>query len=119
MGSGRQHTTASGIPVPQIDLAVAAHRYWTVPSGAQRLEAGSAFAATLQAQLEAEAAYGRFLDILYPGDVDKQAAIATGNRPANQKDCELSAHKAFKSHGKFDATTSFALKFHKYVVNAC
>jgi len=111
--------SATSYSARQVDLKQAYNRYITAQTSLERLEAGKEFQAVLSDQLKAEAAYQRFLEIMYPGDADKQGKIAAANSPADRKECELGAREAFKSNGDFDATTGFAMQFHKYVVNVC
>lgn len=81
----------------------------------------------LKDQLAVEAAYEKFLSIVYCDDDAcddaKQAAARDSKNPAAtkaaHKSCELSARDSFKKHGAFDSYTGFALQFHKYVVNVC
>jgi len=103
----------------QIDLRQAYDRYINAGSSAERLAAGEEMQAVLKDQLEVEAAYERFLEIVYPGDVQKQASARTSKSPADHKDCELSTRASFVQHGKFNSWTGFAMQFHRYVVNVC
>merc|ERR1712007_85985 len=73
----------------------------------------------LKDQLAVETAYERFLNLLYPADAEKQAAIREAKSPADNRDCELAVRESFTQYGKFDSYTGFALGFHQYVVNVC
>jgi len=88
-------------------------------SSKDRLAAGAELQAVINDQIEAEAAFERFLELVYPGDDAKKAAAREGNAPANNRDCEMAARDSFTSYGKFDAFSGFSLQFHKYVVNTC
>merc|ERR1711924_532136 len=77
------------------------------------------FQSVLKDQLAVEAAYEKFLRIVYPGKDAKQAAARSSNSPADRRDCELAARESFKQHGTFDSCTGSALQFHKYIVNVC
>jgi len=103
----------------QIDLRMAYQNYADATTSEERLARGEELQAVLKDQLEVEAAYERFLEIVYPGQADKQQAARDGKAPADQKDCELAARQSFIDYGKFDSWTGFSLGFHKYIVNTC
>jgi hypothetical protein len=125
---GTTGTAANGIraePVKdawatrQIDLRMAYQNYVDATTTEERLARGEELQAVLKDQLEVEATYERFLEIVYPNDSAKQQAAREMNHPADQKDCELAARQSFIDHGNFDSWTGFALGFHKYIVNTC
>merc|ERR1711904_682333 len=88
-------------------------------SAKERLAAGEEMQRVLTEQLEVEAAFSRFLEILYPEDSDKHHAMRHGKSPAAHRDCEMATREAFVQHGKFDAYTGFALQFQRIIVEAC
>merc|ERR1712190_100041 len=71
----------------QIDLRMAYQNYVDATTSEERLARGAELQAVLTDQLEVEAAYERFIDIVYPGDAAKQQLIREGTAPADQKDC--------------------------------
>merc|ERR1711939_1284407 len=77
--------------------------------------------AELAKQLAVDTAYTRFLEILYPGDEAKQVNMRQQKTQANEFECEMDTHGAFREYGaaKFDANSGFALQFHQIVVNVC
>jgi len=103
----------------EIDLRQAQGRYASATNAEERLVAGEELQAVLKDQLEVEAAYERFLEIVYPGDASRQEAARAAIRPANQKECELSTRASFVANGDFDSWTGFAMQFHRYIVNVC
>lgn len=103
----------------QIDLKSAYHNYITASTSEKRLAMGAELQAVLKDQMEVEAAYERFLEIVYPTDESKQQDARDLKHPADQKGCELSARQSFIDHGNFDSWTGFSMGFHKYIVNIC
>jgi len=103
----------------QIDLKSAYHNYVTASTSENRLAMGADLQAVLKDQMEVEAAYERFLEIVYPTDESKRQDARDLKHAANHKDCELSARQSFIDHGNFDSWTGFSLGFHKYIVNTC
>lgn len=103
----------------EIDLRQAYERYASAPNAEERFVAGEELQAALKDQLEIEAAYERFLEIVYPGDASRQEAARTAIHPADQKECELSTRASFVENGDFDSWTGFAMQFHRYIVNVC
>jgi len=114
-----ENPAASAVNARQLDLNQAYHNYASATTTAARLLAGKDLQDMLSDQLKVEEAYVRFLEIMYPGDATKQEQISQAGAPPSRKDCELAAHQAFKNNGDFDATTGFAMQFHKFVVNVC
>jgi len=110
---------SSALSVRQLELQQAYERYVEAESSEERLEAGAELQAVLQDQLNAEAAYEKFLSIVYPGDAAKRAAARETFLPAENRDCEMAARENFETYGAFDASSGFAMQFHKYVVNVC
>lgn len=102
----------------ELDLKQAYHNYLTA-NFEERLEKAAEMQRIVADQIAAEQAYEKFLEILYPNDAAKRAAIRTANAPADNVECERSTRESFKQFGAFDSYTGFALKFHKYVVNVC
>jgi len=103
----------------QIDLRMAYQNYVEATTSEERLARGEELQAVLKDQLEVEAAYERFLQIVYPDDAQKQQTIRDASAPADQKECELATRQSFIDYGKFDSWTGFSLGFHKYIVNTC
>jgi len=103
----------------ELELKQTYHRYMAAQTSDERLAAGEEMQRVLTDQISAETAYESFLNLLYPGDKDKQAAIREANSPPDNRDCELNTRQSFKDHGNFDASSLFALQFHKYIVNVC
>jgi len=118
-GSASAQPARSAVSARQIDLKQAYDAYVQATSSKDRLAAGAELQAVINDQIEAEAAFERFLELVYPGDDAKKAAAREGNAPANNRDCEMAARDSFTSYGKFDAFSGFSLQFHKYVVNTC
>merc|ERR1711937_354057 len=88
-------------------------------SSKERLAAGKELQLVLVDQVEADAAFTRFLEILYPGDSEKHQAMREGTSDAAHRDCEMSTREAFEQHGKFDAFSGFAFQFQRIIVEAC
>lgn len=103
----------------ELDLQQAYFNYVNAQTSEERLAAGEEVQRVLADQLAVETVYGNFLNLLFPDDADKQAAIREANSPADNRDCELKVRESFKQYGNFDSYTGFALGFHKYVVNVC
>jgi len=103
----------------EIDLKQAYDRYALATSSQERLAAGEDLQRVIADQMEVDAAFTRFLEIIYPGDAEKQNAVRHGKSPAAHRDCEMSAREAFVKHGKFDAFSGYALQFQRIVVEAC
>merc|ERR1711976_862771 len=103
--------------VRELELRQAYDAYVNALTSAERLQAGEDLQAIIQDQLSAETAYEKFLSIIYPGDEDKQAAARVDNALPNNYDCEMGARQNFLDHGSFDASSGFAMQFHKYIVN--
>merc|ERR1711907_669440 len=110
---------AGSVSAREVDLKRVYDNYVKATSAKERLAAGEEMQQILTEQLEAEGAFSRFLEILYPGDSDKHHAMRHGDSPANNRDCELATREAFVQHGKFDAYTGFALQFQRVIVEAC
>jgi len=108
----------NSVSARQVDLQQAYYNYVSAESSVERLSAGEAMQKVLSEQLEAEAAYEKFLEIVYPDSEAREGARQSKARP-NNMGCEMAAHAAFKQHGKFDANSGFAMQFHQYVVTAC
>jgi len=113
------NSSASAVSVRLLELQQAYDRYVHAEGSADRLLAGEDLQTILQDQLKAESAYEKFLEIVYPGDDDRQAAARERVLPPNNRDCEMAARESFLSHGDFDASSGFAMQFHKYIVNVC
>merc|ERR1719162_1385303 len=109
----------SAISARQLELKQAYHNYIAASTSVERLEAGKELQMILDDQLKAETAYVSFLELMYPDNHDHQHKMKTADSAPNQKDCELAARKSFKDHGDFDASSAYAMQFHKYVVNVC
>jgi len=103
----------------QVDLRMAYQNYVDATTSEDRLARGEEMQAVLKDQLEAEAAYERFLEIVYPNDAQKQQTIRDASALPDHKECELATRKSFVDYGKFDSSTGFSLGFHKYIVNTC
>merc|ERR1712107_624532 len=112
-------SSASAWSVRQLELRQAYDAYVNAATSAERLQAGEDLQAMLQDQLNAEAAYEKFLSILYPGDEAKQAEARTGKASPDNYACEMGARENFVAYGAFDASSGFAMQFHKYIVNVC
>merc|ERR1711862_875684 len=115
MGAGVQYSAR------EADLKRAYYQYTTATSSTDRLAAGKKLEQVLEEQVAVEKAYTRFLEIVYPGDAEKQSKIRNQQAKAADQDCEMAAHAAFRVHGRdqFDANSGFALRFHQWVVNVC
>jgi legumain len=109
----------NSVSAREVDLKQAYERYASATTTSARLAAGEELQKLLAEQLEVEAAYSRFLEILYPGDSAKHHAMRHGKSPAAHRDCEMATRESFVSHGKFDSYSGFALQFHRIVVEAC
>jgi hypothetical protein len=109
----------SKVSVRQVELFQAQYNYVHAATGTERLARGAELRIALKEQLAAEAAYLKFLELVYPGDAAKQAAAREAQKLPNDKDCELPAHDNFQTYGTFDATSGFAMQFHQWVVNVC
>merc|ERR1712048_737058 len=103
----------------EVDLKRVYDAYAQATTTKERLAAGEELQQVLADQMEAEGAFHRFPEILYPGDSDKHHAMRHGTSPANNRDCEAATREAFVQHGKFDAYTGFALQFQRIIVEAC
>lgn len=121
INGGRPKATlpVNSVSVRQVDLKRLYEKYVNAKDSSARLAAGKKLQDLLSEQLETESVYTKFLDIVYSGDEAKIAAATTGNASANNKHCELAVRKEIVENGKFDASTGFALQFHKFVVNVC
>jgi legumain len=118
--SSKQQTTSQGaVSARQIDLMQAYNRYAAATSSKERLAAGEELQRVLSEQMEVDATFSRFLEILYPGDSDKHHAMRHGDSSADHRDCEMATREAFVEHGKFDAYTGYALQFQRVIVEAC
>merc|ERR1712039_492049 len=95
----------------QIDLRMAYQNYVDATTSEERLARGEELQAVLKDQLEVEAAYERFLEIVYPGDAQKQQQVRDATAPADQKECELATRQSFIDYGNFDSWTGFSLGF--------
>merc|ERR1712224_888942 len=100
----------------EVDLKRVYDAYAQATTSKERLAAGEELQQVLANQIEAEGAFHRFLEILYPGDSDKPHAMRHGTSPADNRDCEAATREAFVQHGKFDAYTGFALQFQRIIV---
>lgn len=108
--------------VRELELNQAYDRYVSASTPADRLAAGTDLQATLESQLQAETAFERFLEIIYPGDDDKKAAardVKAASSALPYKSCEMGARDNFVKFGAFDASSGFAMQFQAYIVNAC
>merc|ERR1711998_640440 len=85
----------------------------------ERLAAGEELQRVLNEQMEVDATFTRFLEILYPGDSEKQHTMRHGKSPAAHRDCELTTREAFVQHGAFDSYSGYALQFQRLIVEAC
>merc|ERR1712019_13841 len=110
---------AGSVSARQIDLKQAYDAYVQASSGKERLATGEELQRVLADQVEADAAFARFLDILYPGGHAKHQAMREGKSDPVNRDCEMSTREAFEQHGKFDAFSGFALQFQRIIVEAC
>lgn len=110
---------AGSVSARQVDLKRLYEKYVKATDSAARLEAGKELQQLLGEQIETEATYTRFLDIVYASDKAKIAEAMTAAAPADNRDCELAARREIVQNGKFDASSGFALQFHKYIVNVC
>jgi len=121
INGGRPQVTlpVNSVSARQVDLKRLYEKYVNAKDSSARLAAGKELQDLLSEQLETESVYTKFLDIVYSGDDAKIAAATTNNAPADNRDCELAVRKEIVQNGKFDASTGFALQFHKYVVNVC
>merc|ERR1712241_1025780 len=70
-----------------IDLRMAYQNYVDAQTSEDRLARGEELQAVLKDQLEVEAAYERFLQLVYPDDAQKQQTIRDASAPADQKEC--------------------------------
>jgi len=103
----------------ELELKQAYYNYANAQTSEERLAAGEELKQVLADQLAVETAYDSFLNLLYPGDADKQAAIRAANASPDNRDCEMNTRQSFVQYGKFDSFSTFALQFHKYIVNVC
>merc|ERR1739848_2548 len=117
--SHKEGKRAGSVSARDVDLKRAYDMYAKATSAKERLAAGEELQRVPTDQLEVEAAFRRFLEILYPGDHDKHHAMRHGTSPAAHRDCEMATREAFVQHGKFDAYTGFALQFQRIIVEAC
>merc|ERR1712232_538793 len=117
--SSTQGSAHGSVSARQIDLKQAYERYAKASLAKERLAAGEELQRVLAEQVEADAAFTRFLEILYPGDSEKHQAMREGKSDAAHRDCEMSTREAFVEHGKFDAYSGFALQFQRIIVEAC
>jgi legumain len=122
-GQASKDPSRSAISARELELKQAYDNYASAQSSKKRLAAGEQLQSVLKDQLAVEAAYEKFLEIVYPGDEAKKAAARDSENPAAtkaaHKSCELAARDSFKEHGVFDSYTGFALQFHRYIVNVC
>jgi legumain len=119
LGKDKNSAKGASVSARDVDLKRAYDNYSQATSAKERLAAGEELQKVLADQMEAEGAFHRFLDLLYPGDSDKHHAMRHGTSPAANRDCELETRAAFVEHGKFDAYTGFALQFQRIIVEAC
>merc|ERR1712139_282142 len=117
--NGHDLGASGSVSARQIDLKQAYDRYTQASSAKERLAAGEELQRVLTEQVEADGAFTRFLEILYPGDSDKHQAMREGKSPAAHRDCEMATREAFVQHGKFDAYSGFSLQFQRIIVEAC
>merc|ERR1712150_200523 len=117
--SGDSESFRTSWSAREVELKQVYYHYTHAQASEERLAAGQEMQRVLADQLAAETAYESFLNLLFPGDADKQAAIRKANSPPDNRDCELNTRKSFVQHGKFDSSSNFALQFHKYIVNVC
>jgi len=117
--SGSHPSATGAVSARQIDLKQAYERYAKASSSQERLAAGEELQRVLAEQVEADAAFTRYLEILYPGDSEKHQAMREGKSDAAHRDCEMSTREAFVQHGKFDAYSGFALQFQRIIVETC
>jgi len=119
VGNSSPSKKGESMSAREVDLKQAYDNYARATTSKERLAAGEELQQVIADQLEVEAAFSRFLEILYPGDSDKHHAMRHGKTPANHRDCELATREAFVQNGKFDAYTGFALQFQRVIVEAC
>lgn len=114
------NSVKSAVNARELELFQAHYNYASAETSEQRLAAGVEYNQVLAQQLSVEAAYERFLSIIYDDEVQRGAARTSKSVP-NNRDCEMSAHTAFVQNGQaqFDANSAFAMQFHQYVVNVC
>lgn len=86
-----EDAASSAWSVRKLDLQQAYDRYVEATSPAARLEAGADLQATLQDQLNAEKAFEKFLNIIYPVGDARQAAAREGVELPENRDCEMAA----------------------------
>jgi len=110
---------AGSVSARQVDLKQAYDSYIQAAPGKERLAAGEELQRVLADQVEADAAFHRFLEIVYPGDSEKHQAMREGKSAPLNRDCEMSTRAAFEKHGKFDALSGYALQFQRVIVEAC
>jgi len=112
---------ASSVSARQADLQRAYYKYTSATNSVDRLAAGEQLMKVMDEQVAVEKVYTRFLEIVYPGDEQKQSEIRNQQVKASDPNCELATHKAFREHGRdqFDANSGFAFQFHQWVVNVC
>lgn len=115
----RLQRESSAVSARNVDLQQAYHNYASAATSADRLTAGAELELVLKDQLAVEAAYEKFLEIVYPGDVSRQQTMRQDKTAPNNRDCELAVRESFTENGDFDHFTGFALQFHQYVVNVC
>lgn len=116
-----RHPAQSAVSARQVDMQRLYYQYTSATTTAERLSAGEELRAELAKQLAVDTAYTKFLEILYPGDEAKQASMRQQKTEANEMECEMATHEAFREYGavNFDANSGFALQFHQIVVNVC
>eukprot|EP00927_Polykrikos_kofoidii_P052444 TRINITY_DN4628_c0_g1_i2.p1 TRINITY_DN4628_c0_g1~~TRINITY_DN4628_c0_g1_i2.p1 ORF type:complete len:454 (+),score=72.48 TRINITY_DN4628_c0_g1_i2:47-1408(+) len=105
----------------KVDLQRLYHGYTSASTSKARLAAASKLRSQLTQQEQADWVFRRIVELIYPGDKEKQVALREGNSKPDRPECEMSAHYAVRetcAH-RFDAASGFALQFHQIIVNAC
>merc|ERR1712224_539731 len=95
LGNASPSKMGQSVSARDVDLKRAYDNYVKAVSAKDRLATGEEMQQVLTEQLEAEGAFSRFLEELYPGDSEKHHAMRHGTSPANHRDCELATREAF------------------------
>jgi len=114
-----EDTAKSAVSVRQLELSQAYEWYRSAVSSEERLKAGLNLKKILESQISAETAYEKFLDIVYHGDEGRKAVARESKALPENPACEIAARQTFIKYGNFDASSGFAMQFHKYIVHVC
>jgi len=114
-----EDTAKSAVSVRQLELSQFYEWYRSAASSEERLKAGMNLQKVLENQLSAETAYEKFLDIVYHGDEGRKVEARHSKALPENPTCEIATRQNFIKFGNFDASSGFAMQFHKYIVHAC